>query len=186
MYNEDYFKQVLGNDYNGKELYTPTYIPEYKKYKEVDNIIDNVSQPVNSNIKKDNKEVNPVVKKVKEIVNDVKEDFTRFYPDIYNIIVPVVERVIENNSELAITKDVIDTMTIEIYNIIEDEVNEKNESSDTLQVSSKPIRRPKNKNLCDLIQILLIDHLRPHHRPMPPRPPMPMPPHHPFPEDFNL
>ena len=124
------------------------------------------------------------------------------YPEIYRIVYPMVCKVCMQNSQREITRELIDSMTEEVYTNIEPE--ERQSPSNT---TSRPIlkngdvRNPNAKEpetrsetrqsnflLRDLIRILILRELirrrRPDHGPgpMPPRPPRPpMPPRQPRP-----
>lgn len=98
------------------------------------------------------------------------------YPEIYRIVYPMIQKACSQNTR-PITREVIDSMTEEIYYSIEDkemiENREKEEKHENRQIR-------RNTNLNDLIRILILRELlgrpgfpggRPP-RPMPPRPPM--------------
>lgn len=92
------------------------------------------------------------------------QELENCYPDIYRIVYPMVQKVCNQNTR-AITKDLIESMTDEIYFAIEDKEEKMIES-----------RQPnQNQGLNDLIRILILRELL--GRPgfpsgRPPRPPM--------------
>ena len=124
------------------------------------------------------------------------------YPDIYNLVYPMVKKACSKNNR-ALSSDLVDELTNEIYNAIEDDSLNENRSSEIknrsidVKTSSKSIenktnlirqessskedRQIRNQGLQDLIKILLIRELinnsgfRPR-PPAPPRPPVPPPP----------
>lgn len=125
--------------------------------------------------------------------NSRTSELEDFYPEIYKIVYPMVTKVCDNCRE-PLTRDIIENMTDEIFNSIEAN-NEltlqenRNTSSNTKEVKTsfkEPINKDKkienrqfrNRNLRDLIQILIIRELLnrpgfPVQRPRPPRPPFP-------------
>ena len=124
------------------------------------------------------------------------------YPDIYNLVYPMVKKACSQNNR-ALSSDLVDELTNEIYNAIEDDslnenrTNERQNKSIDMKTGSKSIenktnlsrqetvlkedRQIRNQGLQDLIKILLIRELinnsgfRPR-PPAPPRPPVPPPP----------
>ena len=125
------------------------------------------------------------------------------YPEIYKIVYPMITKKC-NNITMSVTKEDIENMTDEIYYALEERdeiklnINLTNEVRKTETASNNRVKMPDkktevkiselqsekretrqiNRNLRDLIQILLIRELlrrRPGRAPMPPRPPMPGP-----------
>lgn len=143
-------------------------------------------------------------------------DLESCYPEIYKIVYPMVAKKCDN-VRMFVTKDDIENMTDEIYYALEERNETKLNINLTNEVRTKetsktriPDKKPEvtiaetssekretrqiNRNLRDLIQILIIRELlrrrrRPGERPpMPPRPPMrpPMrPPIRPRGSQFN-
>lgn len=110
-----------------------------------------------------------------------KRELEDCYPDIYNIVYPIIQNTCKKNTR-SITKDLIEDMTNEIYNqvIQKDEVRLQGQTNIKNSENTKETRH-FNKNLSDLIKILLIRELlkrpimpgpRPPYPPMPPRPPI--------------
>lgn len=132
-------------------------------------------------------------------------DLESCYPEIYRIVYPMITKKCDN-IRMPITNDDIENMTDEIYYALEerDEVRSTTTSTNTNRTkipdkkpevkiseasSEKRETRQFNRNLRDLIQILLIRELlrrrrRPGRPPMPPRPPM-RPPFGPGGPQFN-
>lgn len=127
----------------------------------------------------------------------VDMDLENCYPEIYKIVYPMIEAKCDN-VRMTVTKDDIENMTNEIYYALEereevrsterDKIRNLEKKSDIKQneiSNEKRETRQINRNLRDLIQILLIRELlrrrRPGGRPpMPPRPPMRPPMRPPF------
>ena len=93
------------------------------------------------------------------IAGDV--DLDGMYPDIYNIVYPLVQKKCRQCNS-TITKETIDDMVDEIYEIVEPS-----------KEADKKETRQKNFILSDLIKILLLRELIGNRPPMPPRPPFP-------------
>lgn len=117
--------------------------------------------------------------------NMPNEELEECYPDIYRIVYPMIQKACMQNSR-PMTRELVDSMTEEIYFAIEDneitETRGKDEKS-VKQTDTKVENRQRivrNTGLNDLIRILILRELlgrpgfpggRPP-RPMPPRPPM--------------
>jgi len=98
------------------------------------------------------------------------------YPEIYRIVYPMIQKACNQNTR-PVTRELINSMTDEIYFAIEDKEMEENRNKEE-KTEDRQIRR--NTNLRDLIRILLLREFfgrpgfpggRPP-RPIPPRPPM--------------
>jgi len=114
-----------------------------------------------------------------------RQELENCYPDIYRIIYPMIQRSCTQNTS-PITRELIDSMTDEIYFAVEDKEmleNRNKEEKSNQTTEDRQIRR--NNNLNDLIRILIIRELlgrpggpgfpggRPPRPPVrPPRPPM--------------
>ena len=114
------------------------------------------------------------------------QELENCYPDIYRIVYPMIQKACTQNTR-PVTRELIDSMTNDIYLAIEDREMQENRNKDTK--STKSAETPENRQvilrntgLNDLIRILLIRELfgrpgfpgqggRPP-RPRPPRPPM--------------
>ena len=137
-------------------------------------------------------------------MNNVQmQELENCYPDIYRIVYPMVQRVCSQNTR-PVTRELIDSMTDEIYFSIEDREMLENRSKDekTAKTTENTEDRQmvfRNTGLNDLIRILILRELlgrpgfpgfpggRPP-RPRPPRPPMrpPMGPPRPQPRPGML
>lgn len=123
------------------------------------------------------------------------EDLEDCYPEIYKIVYPMISQRCSRVSE-PITREMVENITDEIYSAIEinneinvninlqnGTINSKNQAitgtSQTHRETSKQENRSedrqlRNRNLRDLIQILIIrELLRRRRRPIPGRPPFP-------------
>lgn len=108
------------------------------------------------------------------------QELEKCYPEIYRIIYPMVQKACIQNTR-PITRELVDSMTDEIYFAVEDREmaenrgnNEKTAKSST-QVAENRQTIIRNTRLNDLIRILILRELlgRPPRPPMrPPRPPM--------------
>ena len=100
------------------------------------------------------------------------DDIERLYPDIYRIIYPMVTVSCNTiNINMAITEELIDNMTNEIYDKVEadprieiqininSEVQNDRNNRQTSDSSMQRRPRPRNRFLRDLIRILLLREL---------------------------
>lgn len=118
------------------------------------------------------------------------QELENCYPEIYRIVYPMIQKACSQNTR-PITRELIDSMTDEIYFAIEDREIEENRGKDektaksTTQVTENRQTIIRNTRLNDLIRILILRELlgrpgfpgfpgvRPPRPPMrPPRPPM--------------
>ena len=118
----------------------------------------------------------------------------RMYPDIYCLLMPMVNKIVEENNDREITDNLIESMTMEIYNNIEDDMinssrTTNSKTNNTMAQSSQTgntqrqstqsnntttrntvsntmqnSRRIGNPTLRDLIKILIIRRLLEHRR----------------------
>lgn len=120
--------------------------------------------------------------------NIQRQELENCYPEIYRIVFPMVQNACAKNTR-PITKELIDSMTDEIYFALEDKEMIENRNKDEKKVKSTDTTVEnrqvvvRNTGLNDLIRILLLRELlgrpgfpgfpggRPP-RPRPPRPPM--------------
>ena len=134
--------------------------------------------------------------------NSQTDELEDFYPEIYRIVYPMVTKVCDNCRD-SISRETIENMTDEVYSSLETSNEIRQEENRSISSNSKevktaikePINKEKrvenrgedrqfrNRNLRDLVQILIIRELLrrrrfPRRRPGPPRPGMPggMPP----------
>ena len=112
------------------------------------------------------------------------QELENCYPDIYRIVYPMVQMVCSRNTR-PITRELVDSMTDEVYFAVEDrEMLENRTDKEEQKTQSTEDRQiVRNQGLNDLIRILILRELlgrpgfpgfpggRPP-RPRPPRPPM--------------
>ena len=173
---EDYMRSVLGY-YQMPEMYSDMYEPRTDYYYERNN------PQASSNIQYNTYNT---------------ETLNMYYPEIYKIVYPMICKICNQNQNREVTKELIDSMTEEIYRNVEDvgtELSMQNTKSQT-QLKNGDVRNPNAKEsefretrqsnflLRDLIRILILrEFLRPGRPPIPPRPPIgprpPMPPRSP-------
>lgn len=110
------------------------------------------------------------------------QELENCYPDIYRIVYPMIQKACNQNTR-PITRELVDSMTEEIYSAIEDREmleNRNKEESSTKSTEDRQVVR--NQGLNDLIRILLLRELlgRPGFPGFPGRPPRPRPPRPPM------
>ena len=161
---EDYMRSILGYSPMPNNIYTNSYDNYYYDMDYLDNRNSNATT---------------------EVIESM-------YPDIYRIVYPMVSRICAQNSQREITRELVDSMTEEIYLNVEPEERQstistarqilKNGDERTPNAKETEVRnetRQRNFLLRDLIRILILRELlrrrqRPPMPPMrPPRPPMP-------------
>ena len=112
------------------------------------------------------------------------QELENCYPEIYSIVYPMIKKACIQNTR-PITRELIDSMTDEIYFAIEDREmlenrNKEEKSSKSVETAENRQVTVRNPGLNDLIRILILRELigrpgfpggRPP-RPRPPRPPM--------------
>lgn len=153
-------------------------------------------QPMNSNTYDSNWENLGMFNNVSSSNAVQKQELENCYPDIYRIIYPMVQKACNQNTK-PITRELIDTMTDEIYSAIEDnetiESRNKKEEDGRDNKAENRQNMSRNSGLNDLVKILILRELlgrpglpgnRPPH-PGPPRPPMRPPMGPPRPGMFN-
>lgn len=169
---EDYMQNVLGNGFAPEVPYENyqymQYVPTYQQVQKppmqykaepvmqvpyTKNVIKNAKAQEKQEIMKESEEVSKIKK---------------CYPDIYNILMPMVEKTISENVSQDVTEEVVEAMSLKIYNAIEDDmvVKKSMDMSENkvkaVAVNSNSIARtehirPKNRTLQDLIKILIIN-----------------------------
>lgn len=197
MYDEDYFRKIIGDKYNTSDYY------DNFTYRINNNVYTNIEKKDSFAKEQKPQNINKIVNKQNEIIkqeiNNLKNDYSKYYPEIFRVINPMIEFVVEKNKGNSITEDIIEVMAREVYNAIEDDVDVK--MRDNYNVSPagltkppmnnptpippqkppinnpkppvppqkppinnpikplQPQHKPNNKNLFDLIKILLINYL---------------------------
>ena len=101
---EDYMRAVLGYPIERQNTYS-NYSNNYLQANNT-NLVTQYMQAENSYTITNNKKYN-------------ENDFLNFYPEIYKIVNPMVCKICENNNE-PITKELIQKMTDEVYNNLEE------------------------------------------------------------------
>lgn len=159
---EEYMRSVLGYNQTPNNIYTNTYDDYYYDMQYLNNS-NNISSNVNTEI------------------------LDTMYPEIYRIVYPMVCKICTQNSQREITRELIDSMTEEIYLNIEPE-----ERQETLNTTARTVlkngdvrnpnsKEPETRNetrqrnflLRDLIRILILRELGRTNRPRPMPPPHP-------------
>ncbi len=99
-------------------------------------------------------------------VNQNMQEVNSLYPEIYGIVYPVVQKVCSRMNLYNMSKEYIDQMVDEVYNVVEsnEEIEETRETSKNGDVKNPRIKetrrpRPNNYLLRDLIRILVIREL---------------------------
>ena len=118
---EDYMKSVLGNSYQNEYMNQNYNIP----------YMSNQSIPVNANVM-ENTSVRPInnmqnnanVSTYNKDMNTTEkiEKIKKMYPEIFALLMPMINKIVEENKNKEITESLIENMTIEIYNNIEDDM----------------------------------------------------------------
>ena len=118
---EDYMKSVLGNSYQNEYMNQNYNIP----------FMPNQSMPVNNNVMENaadcNKNNIQNQTKVHTYSNEIStnekmESIKKMYPDIYCLLMPMINKIVEENKNKEITESLMEYMTMEIYNNIEDDM----------------------------------------------------------------
>ena len=91
--------------------------------------------------------------------NNQKQELNECYPDIYNIVYPMIQKACNQNTK-PITRELINSMTDEIYFAIEDkEMLEKRDKDVKFVQSTEDRQIRRNTTLNDLIRILILREL---------------------------
>lgn len=118
---EDYMKSVLGNSYQNEYMNQNYNIP-YMSNQSIPvnaNVMENTSvRPINNmqnnaNVSTYNKDMNTTEK---------NEKIKKMYPEIFDLLMPMINKIVEENKNKEITESLIENMTMEIYNNIEDDM----------------------------------------------------------------
>ena len=201
---EDYMRSVLGNSYANEYTNVPTYanpanmptqtnmssqmnMPNQPSMSNMTNQSNMSNQTSFQSSMRENTEQN--MEESEEILR-----IQRMYPDIYCLLMPMVNKIVEKNNDREITDNLIESMTMEIYNNIEDDMinssrTTNSKTNNTMAQSSQTgntqrqstqsnstttrntvsntmqnSRRIGNPTLRDLIKILIIRRLLEHRR----------------------
>ena len=140
---EDYMKSVLGNSYQNEYMnqnYNIPYMP-------------NQSMSVNANVMENsvgcNKSNMQNQTKVNTYNNEISatekiEKIKKMYPDIYCLLMPMINKIVEENKNKEITESLIENMTMEIYNNIEDDMLGRKVSTQESSKQSTNISNTRN------------------------------------------
>ena len=126
---EDYMRSVLGNSYANEytnQSYNYPYVREgqnvstYAMPTNVPNLTDsrqmNTQSQTNfqSSMRRNNE---PNMEESEEILK-----IKKMYPEIYCLLMPMVNKIVEENKNREVTESLVESMTMEIYNNIEDDM----------------------------------------------------------------
>ena len=201
---EDYMRSVLGNSYANEYTNVPTYVnpANMQTQTNMSSQMNMPNQPSMSNMTNQSNMSNQTSfqSSMRENTEQNMEEseeilrIQRMYPDIYCLLMPMVNKIVEENNDREITDNLIESMTMEIYNNIEDDMinssrttnsktnNTMAQSSQTGNTQRQSIqsnntttrntvsntmqnsRRIGNPTLRDLIKILIIRRLLEHRR----------------------
>lgn len=201
---EDYMRSVLGNSYANEYTYVPTYVnpANMQTQTNMSSQMNMPNQPSMSNMTNQSNMSNQTsfqssMRENTEQNMEESEEILRIqkmYPDIYCLLMPMVNKIVEENNDREITDNLIESMTMEIYNNIEDDMinssrTTNSKTNNTMAQSSQTgntqrqstqsnntttrntvsntmqnSRRIGNPTLRDLIKILIIKRLLEHRR----------------------
>lgn len=181
MYDSEYFRKVIGNNYNANDLYTTYNENNGAKIYSVDtpvstNTINEVvptsqltaTQPMSSQVYNTNTVSQPTSAQTYNtntileptVAQTYNENNKISYPEIYNVLNPMVDTILKEKQNIEYTEATIDTMSTEIYNALEVDVNPQKTSTEVNSTFNNVVAvnsTPKNYLLHDLIKIMLID-----------------------------
>lgn len=201
---EDYMRSVLGNSYANEYTNVPTYVnpANMQTQTNMSSQMNMPNQPSMSNMTNQSNMSNQrsfqsSMRENTEQNMEESEEILRIqkmYPDIYCLLMPMVNKIVEENNDREITDNLIESMTMEIYNNIEDDMinssrTTNSKTNNTMAQSSQTgntqrqstqsnstttrntvsntmqnSRRIGNPTLRDLIKILIIRRLLEHRR----------------------
>ena len=201
---EDYMRSVLSNSYANEYTNVPTYVnpANMQTQTNMSSQMNMPNQPSMSNMTNQSNMSNQTSfqSSMRENTEQNMEEseeilrIQRMYPDIYCLLMPMVNKIVEENNDREITDNLIESMTMEIYNNIEDDMinssrTTNSKTNNTMAQSSQTgntqrqstqsnntttrntvsntmqnSRRIGNPTLKDLIKILIIRRLLEHRR----------------------
>lgn len=201
---EDYMRSVLSNSYANEYTNVPTYVnpANMQTQTNMSSQMNMPNQPSMSNMTNQSNMSNQTSfqSSMRENIEQNMEEseeilrIQRMYPDIYCLLMPMVNKIVEENNDREITDNLIESMTMEIYNNIEDDMinssrTTNSKTNNTMAQSSQTgntqrqstqsnntttrntvsntmqnSRRIGNPTLRDLIKILIIRRLLEHRR----------------------
>ena len=207
---EDYMRSVLGNSYANEYTNVPTYanpanVQSVSNFRNVNTPNSMNTSPMNTSNMVNSRQMGMQTQtsfqsSLRENTEQNMEEseeilrIQRMYPDIYCLLMPMVNKIVEENNDREITDNLIESMTMEIYNNIEDDMinssrTTNSKTNNTMAQSSQTgntqrqstqsnntttrntvsntmqnSRRIGNPTLRDLIKILIIRRLLEHRR----------------------
>ena len=207
---EDYMRSVLGNSYANEYTNVPTYanpanVQSVSNFRNVNTPNSMNMSPMNTSNMVNSRQMGMQTQtsfqsSMRENTEQNMEEseeilrIQRMYPDIYCLLMPMVNKIVEKNNDREITDNLIESMTMEIYNNIEDDMinssrttnsktnnamaqssqtgNTQRQSTqsnntttrNTVSNTMQNSRRIGNPTLRDLIKILIIRRLLEHRR----------------------
>lgn len=128
MMYEDYFKNIVGGNYDSPEYYManynpyPTYMNNYnEEYIQYENDMYNMNNDYNRFVPRQVSAV-PYYDEYQESQRYI--EVSNMYPEIYKKIEPVLEKVLSNKDLTNINREELDKLTFEIYDKVEKEVSD--------------------------------------------------------------
>lgn len=207
---EDYMRSVLGNSYANEYTNVPTYanpanVQSVSNFRNVNTPNSMNTSPMNTSNMVNSRQMGMQTQtsfqsSMRENTEQNMEEseeilrIQRMYPDIYCLLMPMVNKIVEENNDREITDNLIESMTMEIYNNIEDDMinssrTTNSKTNNTMAQSSQTgntqrqstqsnstttrntvsntmqnSRRIGNPTLRDLIKILIIRRLLEHRK----------------------
>ena len=129
---EDYMRSVLSNSYANEYTNVPTYAnpANMQTQTNMSSQMNMPNQPSMSNMTNQSNMSNQTSfqSSMRENTEQNMEEseeilrIQRMYPDIYCLLMPMVNKIVEENNDREITDNLIESMTMEIYNNIEDDM----------------------------------------------------------------
>lgn len=207
---EDYMRSVLGNSYANEYTNVPTYanpanVQSVSNFRNVNTPNSMNTSPMNTSNMINSRQMG--MQNQRSFQSSMRENteqnmeeseeilrIQKMYPDIYCLLMPMVNKIVEENNDREITDNLIESMTMEIYNNIEDDMinssrTTNSKTNNTMAQSSQTgntqrqstqsnntttrntvsntmqnSRRIGNPTLRDLIKILIIRRLLEHRR----------------------
>ena len=153
---EDYMKNIMGNYYpNGymnQNFNYPYFTNNQNAYTYVNPASMHITQPImpgNINADIGNMNMQGTSNEMREQRPENVLKIKKMYPDIYFLLMPMINKIVEKNRNKDITEELIESMTIEIYDNIEDDMIRRT-STITTKYSSQPTNRtPRQENKQD-------------------------------------
>ena len=135
---EDYMRSVLGNSYANEYTNVPTYanpanVQSVSNFRNVNTPNSMNTSPMNTSNMVNSRQMGMQTQtsfqsSMRENTEQNMEEseeilrIQRMYPDIYCLLMPMVNKIVEKNNDREITDNLIESMTMEIYNNIEDDM----------------------------------------------------------------